>query len=104
MQITTRIDWRYSQPQDAGYGTADQVGIRKRGLIGGRLITVSFQAPPFYQMLGYGNFGESKDRPGSMSHYRLEKRFQAGTESNPNTPANMEQTSISAPAVRRTAP
>lgn len=48
---------------------------RDKGCVGVWLDTFSFQAPDFYQKLGYSVFGELKDYPPGHSRFFLQKRF-----------------------------
>ncbi|ASY56574.1 GNAT family N-acetyltransferase [Sinorhizobium sp. CCBAU 05631] len=48
---------------------------RARGYIGLRLDTFEFQAPPFYEKLGFELFGELEGAPGAIPRYFLKKRF-----------------------------
>lgn len=48
---------------------------REKGCFGVWLDTFSFQAPEFYQKLGYSVFGELKDYPPGHSRFFLQKRF-----------------------------
>ena len=48
---------------------------RGRGLTGIWLDTFSFQAPEFYQKLGYTVFGEIQDYPPGQSRFYLSKRL-----------------------------
>ncbi|MFT8246349.1 GNAT family N-acetyltransferase [Roseomonas sp. BN140053] len=49
----------------------------RRGCIGVRLDTFSFQALGFYQKLGYAVFGQLDDHPPGHSRYFLSKRLPA---------------------------
>jgi GNAT superfamily N-acetyltransferase len=48
---------------------------RRRGCIGIRLDTVSFQAPGFYQRHGYQEFGRLEDHPPGHTRIWFMKRF-----------------------------
>jgi predicted N-acetyltransferase YhbS len=48
---------------------------REKGCVGIWLDTFSFQAPDFYQRLGYSVFGELKDYPPGHSRYFMQKRL-----------------------------
>jgi len=48
---------------------------RKRGCIGIRLDTTSFQAPGFYSLHGYTEFGRIDDYPPGHTHHWFMKRF-----------------------------
>ncbi len=53
---------------------AEQIA-REHGCVGVYLDTLSFQARPFYEKLGYAVFGELEDRPRGGAHYFLKKRI-----------------------------
>ena len=48
---------------------------RRRGCVGGVLFTISFQAPGFYQKLGWRVFGEVPCLPAGTSRVFLRKEF-----------------------------
>jgi hypothetical protein len=48
----------------------------ERGCLNAFLETFSFQAPLFYQKLGYEVFGRADDWPVGHTHYFLKKRLQ----------------------------
>lgn len=58
---------------------AEQEAI-KRGCIGALVDTHSFQAPGFYEKLGYRRFGEIANCPPGHSRIFFEKRFSAAIE------------------------
>lgn len=55
-------------------GMAEAIAHDK-GCVGVWLDTFSFQAPDFYQKLGYSVFGELKDYPPGYSRFFLQKRL-----------------------------
>lgn len=55
-------------------GEAEQEAVR-RGCIGVWLDTFSFQAPGFYEKLGYLRFGEIKDFPPGFSRFFYSKKL-----------------------------
>lgn len=74
-----RVDvvWVGDELRGRGYGealmsTIEQIA-RKRRCRGIHLDTHGFQAPRFYQKLGYEVFGELPDYPEGESHYYLKK-------------------------------
>ena len=54
--------------------TAEKLAV-ERGCLNAFLETFSFQAPLFYQKLGYEVFGEADDWPVGHTHYFLKKRL-----------------------------
>lgn len=48
---------------------------RRRGCVGAWLDTFSFQAPGFYQKLGYSVFGQIEDYPPGHQRYFLSKKL-----------------------------
>jgi GNAT superfamily N-acetyltransferase len=52
-----------------------EVEARSRGCIGSCVITLSFQAVPFYRKLGYTVFGTLADSPPGHTTIYLHKRF-----------------------------
>ena len=71
------ILWMPDDLRGKGYGThlmqiAEEEAIR-RGCFGAHLDTLSFQALPFYQKLGYSVFGQIDDLPMGHARYYLKK-------------------------------
>ena len=48
---------------------------RERGCVGARLDTFEFQAPGFYEKLGYTRFGRIDDHPRGYSRFFMQKRL-----------------------------
>jgi GNAT superfamily N-acetyltransferase len=74
-----RILWVSDALRGEGYGTrlmrgAEEVA-KKRGCAGIYLDTLSFQARPFYEKLGYRVFGTLADLPVGHTKYSLAKRL-----------------------------
>jgi GNAT superfamily N-acetyltransferase len=82
----SRYDWLFidllfipAELRGQGLGSAllrqaEQIAL-SRGCIGVFLDTFAFQAPDFYQKLGYTIFGELKDHPRGLSKYWLQRRL-----------------------------
>lgn len=71
------ILWLHDDLRGKGYGTrlmqiAEEEAVR-RGCFGAHLDTLSFQALPFYQKLGYTVFGQIDDFPIGHARYYLKK-------------------------------
>ena len=71
------ILWLHDDLRGKGYGTrlvqiAEEEAVR-RGCFGAHLDTMSFQALPFYQKLGYTVFGQIDDLPMGHARYYLKK-------------------------------
>ena len=76
-----RIDmvWIADELRGKGYGTklmvqAEEIA-RERGCMGVHLDTHGFQAPAFYQRLGYVVFGQLDNYPQGHAHYYFKKEF-----------------------------
>ncbi len=71
--------WIAEELRGYGYGkalvlTAEQEAVR-HGCLNAYVFTYSFQAPGFYQHLGYEVFGELEDFPPGYHRYFLKKRL-----------------------------
>ena len=51
------------------------LGDEPRGCVGARLDTFEFQAPGFYEKLGYTRFGRIDDHPRGYSRFFMQKRL-----------------------------
>jgi GNAT superfamily N-acetyltransferase len=74
-----RILWVSDALRGTGYGTklmrAAEAVAKKQGCAGIYLDTLSFQARPFYEKLGYRVFGTMEDLPVGHTKYNLAKRL-----------------------------
>jgi predicted N-acetyltransferase YhbS len=82
----TGLDWLFvaslwvaEAHRGSGVGRAllaeAEAEARRRGCIGVYLDTLSFQARPFYERLGYRHFGTLSDYPRGAERFFLYKRF-----------------------------
>jgi ribosomal protein S18 acetylase RimI-like enzyme len=71
--------WVSEEVRGQGYGQAlleaAEEAARKRGCKNVNLDTMSFQAPAFYQKLGYRIFGQLDDFPTGYTRYYLTKQL-----------------------------
>jgi GNAT superfamily N-acetyltransferase len=71
------ILWLHDDLRGKGYGTRlmqlAEDEAKRRGCLGVHLDTLSFQALPFYQKLGYTVFGQIDDLPVGHARYYLKK-------------------------------
>ncbi|MBC7840683.1 MAG: GNAT family N-acetyltransferase [Gemmatimonadaceae bacterium] len=69
--------WVHEAHRGAGYGTAllaaAEDEARRRGCTKAHLDTISFQARPFYEKLGWRLFGTLEDYPPGHTRYYLRK-------------------------------
>ncbi len=77
--LAIEILWVRDDLRGQGYGRAlvqavEQEAVR-RGCRGAHVDTMSFQARPFYEKLGYTVFGELSDVPPGHTRYWLKKRL-----------------------------
>jgi ribosomal protein S18 acetylase RimI-like enzyme len=71
--------WVKEELRDQGHGhslmTQAEEEARKRGATNAYLDTFSFQAPAFYEKLGYRVFGELPDYPPGQTRYFMTKQL-----------------------------
>jgi GNAT superfamily N-acetyltransferase len=76
-----QILWVAESLRGRGHGRrlleAAETLAAERGCLNAFLETFSFQAPLFYQKLGYEVFGEADDWPEGHTHYFLRKRLES---------------------------
>jgi hypothetical protein len=71
------FDWLYVEFLHVGRElmAAAETWARQRGLVGMWLQTMAFQAPGFYEKLGFTTFATTEDRPVGSRTFFMEKRF-----------------------------
>lgn len=78
-RLAIDILWVREDLRRQGYGRALVQAVEReavrRGCRGAHVDTMSFQARPFYEKLGYTVFGELHDVPLGYTHYWLQKRL-----------------------------
>ena len=81
--LYVELFWLPEALRGAGLGTrvmitAETEAVR-RGCIGAHLDTYDYQAPGFYQKLGYEVFGSIEDHPPGHTWFWMRKRFSASS-------------------------
>ena len=77
--LYVQILWVHESHRESGFGTqlmaSAEATARQRGCIGACLTSYSFQAPEFYERLGYSAFGQIDDYPLGTTMHFMSKRF-----------------------------
>lgn len=78
--LYVEILWVHELHRKSGLGTqlmeSAEATARERGCIGACLTSYCFQAPEFYQRLGYSAFGQIGDYPVGKTMHFMSKRFE----------------------------
>ena len=77
--LYVELFWLPAALRGTGLGTrvmaAAEAEAARRGCIGAHLDTYDYQAPGFYQKLGYEVFGSIEDHPPGHTRFWMQKRF-----------------------------